>query len=217
MREDIYILGVGNNTIVYIDLAEACGYNVAGLYHYDDSRTGEKVFGYEILGSFMELQSNNKVAGYNFALSQGDNTIRTNTYNSIVALGGNIPNLIHPTAYISRFTTLGKGVVIHANCTIHPDTYIGNNTVFDIASTMCHSSKVEENCFVAPKALIGAYIHIDSFAFIGLGSIIISGKAKEIGKFAYIGAGSVVTKSVKEKETVIGNPAKTYIKKKVLE
>ena len=31
--KDIYILGVGCNTVVYIDLVESCGYRVVGLYH----------------------------------------------------------------------------------------------------------------------------------------------------------------------------------------
>ena len=33
--KDIYILGVGCNTVVYIDLVESCGYRVVGLYHYE--------------------------------------------------------------------------------------------------------------------------------------------------------------------------------------
>ena len=45
MDKTIYILGVGRNTIVTIDLAEACGFVVGGLYHYLDDRTGELLFG----------------------------------------------------------------------------------------------------------------------------------------------------------------------------
>lgn len=38
INKDIYILGVGHNTGVYIDLAQSCGYNVKGLYHYNNER-----------------------------------------------------------------------------------------------------------------------------------------------------------------------------------
>lgn len=46
MNKEIYILGVGHNTSVYIDLAEACGYEIKGLYHYNGDRTGDIEHGY---------------------------------------------------------------------------------------------------------------------------------------------------------------------------
>ena len=39
--KNIYVLGIGHNTPVFVDLAEACGYTIAGLYHYNDDRTGQ--------------------------------------------------------------------------------------------------------------------------------------------------------------------------------
>ena len=38
MNKDIYVLGIGHNTIVYIDLLEQCGYNILGLYNYADDK-----------------------------------------------------------------------------------------------------------------------------------------------------------------------------------
>ena len=73
--KEICILGVGHNTPVYIDLAEACGYNIKGLYHYQEGRTGEIDHGYEILGSFEDLWSLPSLEGMSFALSQGDNMV----------------------------------------------------------------------------------------------------------------------------------------------
>ena len=55
----IYALGIGRNTPVFIDLAEAYGYTIAGLYHYNDDRTGEYDHGFEILGSFEDLYKKN--------------------------------------------------------------------------------------------------------------------------------------------------------------
>ena len=53
--KDIYVLGIGHNTPVFIDLAEICGYTIAGLYHYNDDRTGQVDHGFEIVGSFEYL------------------------------------------------------------------------------------------------------------------------------------------------------------------
>lgn len=53
--KEIYALGVGHNTPVFIDLAESCGYKIAGLYHYNSERTNEFDHGFKILGSFDDL------------------------------------------------------------------------------------------------------------------------------------------------------------------
>ncbi|HAB26481.1 MAG TPA: acetyltransferase, partial [Xanthomarina gelatinilytica] len=35
MKKDIYLIGVGNYTEVIIELAQDCGFNIKGLYHYN--------------------------------------------------------------------------------------------------------------------------------------------------------------------------------------
>ena len=47
--KNIYVLGIGHNTPVFVDLAEACGYTIAGLYHYNDDRTGQVVMTLRLL------------------------------------------------------------------------------------------------------------------------------------------------------------------------
>lgn len=73
--ENIYVLGIGGSTPVLIELAEDCGYNVAGLYHFNDDKTGKIEYGYEVLGSFDDLYSSH-IEGKKFLLTQGDMRIR---------------------------------------------------------------------------------------------------------------------------------------------
>ena len=62
---------------------------------------------------------------------------------------------------------------------------------------------------IGPKALVGAFVHIESLAFIGQASVLVSHKAKKIGSNALIGAGAVVVTTVDEYHVVVGQPAKT--------
>ena len=41
MEKEIFVLGIGIASVVYLEHAEACGYKIAGLYHYTEDRTGE--------------------------------------------------------------------------------------------------------------------------------------------------------------------------------
>jgi UDP-perosamine 4-acetyltransferase len=204
---EIYICGIGHNTPVYIDLVEAIGYHIAGLYHYDDTRTGEIDHGYKILGSFDDLFRQG-LNGKNFALSMGDNTIRAALYKRIVENGGNVPTLIHPSAQISRFAKLGNGVVFHMNVIVHPDVTIGDNSVVSFGSSVSHSSTVGSHCYIAANVLVGAFSNIADNVFIGLGATIVSGKVASIGANAIVGAGACVINSVPENTVVAGVPAR---------
>ncbi|MCF2738734.1 transferase [Bacteroides caecigallinarum] len=208
--KDIYVLGVGHNTIVCIDLVETCGFHVAGLYHFDDSRTGEKYFDYPIIGSFTDLYSKGDLSNMYFVLSQGDNKIRKTVFENIKGLNGNFPSLIHPTAVVSKYSIIGEGVIVHANAVIDPDTKIGNDSVISFNAGICHSSSLGAHCYISPGAIVGAYTKIEDSVFVGLQATIISGKVKVIAEDSIIGASALVNKSVLEKSIMIGNPARKY-------
>ncbi|RHL07438.1 MULTISPECIES: NeuD/PglB/VioB family sugar acetyltransferase [Bacteroides] len=205
--KDIYILGVGHNTVVYIDLIEKCGYHVAGLYHYEKGRTGELYFGYKIVGTHDELFTSD-LSGKQFAISVGDNEIRSRLYNKLRDNAGIIPTLVHPSAIVSRYAQLGQGVIIHANSVISPDVIIGDDSVVSSNDLITHGSRMGAHCFIASNVVLGAYVTMQDYAFIGSGATIISGKVSYIGKGALIGAGAVVTKNVEPNKRVAGNPAR---------
>lgn len=206
--KEIFLLGVGHGTPLFIELAEACGYRVVGLYHYNDERTGEVDHGFPILGSFNNLLNSN-IKGRNFALTMGNMKIKAVISNLLLNLGALIPTLIHPTAIISRFAKVSNcGVLITSYCEVHSDAEIMDGCVLWPQVIIAHDTKLSEYTFCGPKSYVGAYINVERFAFIGQCSVSISGKVCNIGESAIIGAGSVVTKSVPPKTIVKGNPAR---------
>lgn len=205
--KDIYILGVGHNTVVYIDLVESCGYHVAGLYHYEKGRTGDLYFGHKIVGTHEELFASD-LSGKQFAISVGDNNIRSQLYNRLRDNAGIVPTIVHPSAIVSRYAQLGQGVVIHANSVISPDVIIGDDSVVSSNDLITHGSQMGMHCFIASNVVLGAYITMQDYAFIGSGATIISSKVSYIGKGALVGAGAVVTKNVEPNKRVAGNPAR---------
>ena len=210
--KEIYILGIGHNTPVFIDLVEACGYKLMGLYHYTAGLTGRLDHGYPILGTYDDLWQESSLAGKTFALSQGDNRVRKDIYDRIISKGGSVPTLVHPNAYVSRFAKLGSGTVIHVGTVVQPDVIIGENTVVSYNSSITHNTVIGNNCYIAMGAMIGAYVNIEDEVFIGIGANLISGKVDRVGHNAYIGAGALVTKSVEAETVVAGFPAKVIRK-----
>ncbi len=209
MNKEIYALGVGHNTPVFIDLAEACGYKVVGLYHYEAGRTGESDHGIPILGTFKDLFDKKDLTGMNFILTMGDSRIRAEISDTILSYGGEVPTMIHPMAVISRFAQISPvGVYISPFAYIQADTVIGSNTVILSHVNISHSNIIGKNCFIAGASSIGAYTTVEDDVFIGQGVTSISGKVSRIGKGAFIGAGSLLTKDVDANVVMAGSPAK---------
>lgn len=212
--KQIYALGVGHNTPVFIDLAEACGYRVVGLYHYNSDRTGDVDHGFDILGSFDDLFSKGDLSGMNFLLTMGDNKIRTQLSDKIISFGGNVPTLIHPMAVISRFSEISPvGVYISPFTYVQADSIIGRNTVLLSHVNISHTTTIGNSCFIAGGVTIGAYTTVDDFVFVGQGALSISGKVSHIGRDAYIGARCLVTHDVPEGVVFSGTPGRVLRKK----
>lgn len=212
MEKEIYFLGVGHATPIFIELAEACGYTVKGLYHYNDERTGETDHGFPILGSFDDLYQQD-LTGKMFVLTMGNMSIKEEVSKRLLERGATLPTLIHPSASVSRFAEISDcGVLIDKNCEIQSDAIIKEGCVLWSSVMVCHSTTLKPYVFCGPCSLVGAYIEIDSRAFIGQRSLLISGKVYTVGADATIGAGAVVTKPVTAHSIVAGNPARELTK-----
>ena len=209
LNNEIYALGIGHNTPVFIDLAEACGYKVVGLYHYNNERTGDMDHGFKILGSFDDLWNKTTLKGLNFLLTMGDNDIRTEISKKILSLKGSVPTLIHPTAIISRFANISSiGVYISPFTYVQADSSIDSNTILLSHVNISHTTHIGKSCFIAGGATIGAYTTVEDNVFIGQGALSISGKVQIIGKGAYVGARSLLTETVPKYSMVMGSPAR---------
>ena len=208
--KEIYALGVGHNTPVLLELAENCGYKIKGLYHYNESRTGEFDHGFEILGSFDDLFSKRSLDGMSFLLTMGDNEIRTNLSEKIISLGGSVPSLIHPMSIISRFANISPiGVYILPFTFVQADSCIGKNTILLSHVNISHTTTIGNSCFIAGGATIGAYTVMEDYVFIGQGALSISGKVSCIGEHSYIGARALLTKDVNRNDIITGIPGKS--------
>ncbi len=205
----IFILGVGHNTAVLVDLAECCGYQVAGLYHYNEEKNDDSYLDIPILGSYADLFEQDSLLSKNFALSMGDNAIRASLGAKLRAKGAYMPNLLHPQAAVSKYAELGHGNIVCSNATIDPNTIIKNDCIISANSIICHNSQLDDACFIGAGCALGAYVHVKKAAFLGLNAVVVSGKVTSIGEYATIGAGAVVSKNVSEYDTVAGTPARS--------
>ncbi len=126
--------------------------------------------------------------------------------------------------HLSKNSKIGKNCNIGQNVFIGEKVKIGNNVKIQNNVSVYSGVVLKDNVFIGPSVVFTnvkfprSKINqkqkfkntiIENGATIGANSTIVCGI--KIGKDAFVGAGSVVTKNVKNKSMVYGNPAK-YIK-----
>lgn len=119
-----------------------------------------------------------------------------------------------------RIPTLGK-VVIGNNVEIGAHNNVscgsgGNTIIEDYVKTdalvhIGHDVKLHRNVEITAGCIVGGFTNIEEKAYVGINAVLRN--RISVGKNAIIGMGSNVTKSVDNDVTVVGNPARVFIKK----
>lgn len=115
-------------------------------------------------------------------------------------------SIIHPTAYVSPFATLGEGVFVGAMAAVASWARIEDFVILNRAATVGHDSTIGIYCNVGPKAAIASAVLVERAAIVALGANVLEGLRLEEGCF--VGAGALVTKDVPRWKYVVGSPAK---------
>lgn len=110
---------------------------------------------------------------------------------------------------------LGEGVILSPFVTVTSNVRIGRYFHANIYSYIAHNCVIGDFVTFAPAVKCNGNIVVEDNVYIGTGAIIKQGKQDEplvIGRNAIVGMGAVVTKDVPPGVTVIGNPAKPFIR-----
>jgi sugar O-acyltransferase (sialic acid O-acetyltransferase NeuD family) len=113
--------------------------------------------------------------------------------------------IIHPTAIIGQFCTLGEGLIVTPNAKISPNVTIGNFVTL-LGSGIGHDAQIQDFCTITGNCSINGHVFLGEGVFVGSNSCIAPGK--KVGSWALIGMGSMVISNVKSGTKVMGNPAK---------
>lgn len=212
--KDIYIIGTGGFasevTEYILDNSE---YRIKGYFDINDKDYKK----YRYQAPFLINEKNfNFNSNDNVVIAIADNAIRNKIYLALKEKGVNFPNILHKSAFISKFSKIDEGSIICPFVTITSNSNIGKNFQANIYSYIAHDCVIGDNVTFAPSVKCNGSVVIEDDVYVGTGAIIFQGKPNKpiiIGRTAIIGAGSVVTKSVPPGMKIFGNPATELTKK----
>ncbi|MFC7685718.1 NeuD/PglB/VioB family sugar acetyltransferase [Ureibacillus sp. GCM10028918] len=211
MIKKIIIFGTGGNCIDILDIINDINktkftYHCSGFLDDNPEQWGKTIYGVKVLGPLSDAI---KYQTNHFFIN-GIGSERNFYYKENILTGTQIPierfeTLIHPSASVSRMSSLGKGSVVFQNVTITSNVRVGNHVIILPNSVLNHDVIIKDYTCIASGVNISGGVTVNSSCYLGTNSSIIG--SVEIGENSLIGMGSNVLTDVKENSVMVGNPA----------
>lgn len=155
--------------------------------------------------------------GFCFAIGIGEPKVREKVYNKYKML--NYPNLIHPRASFGHLQMSlikeSKGNIITSGVVFTNNIVVGNFGIYNLNTTVGHDCIIGDFVSIMPGVNISGNVELCNHVYLGVGAVILQGdinKKLTVNSKSIVGAASLVTKDVKANVTVIGAPAKEFIR-----
>ena len=137
----------------------------------------------------------------------GDNKARVSKVDLLGKLGYYIPNVVHPTASISKTVFLGgHNIFIGPKVAICADAVISDGVILNTGCTVDHDCYIGRWAHIAPGVHLCGKVNVGLFTLVGVGASVIPGI--KIGSSCIVGAGAAVVKDIPTGKTALGVPAR---------
>lgn len=117
-------------------------------------------------------------------------------------------SIIHPTAVISKWVTIGKGSIVTAGTIITTNIIIGNHAHLNLNTTIGHDCVIGDFFTTAPGVHISGICNFGECVYFGTNSSV--RQSINICDNVTIGMGAIVVKNITEPGIYIGSPAKKF-------
>lgn len=167
--EKLLLVGAGGFGRVVLEHASS-QYDCAFL---DDGDTSV-VNGVSVIGKTSEMEK--FFPEYKLLLvTIGNNTIRERLYKEAAAIGYTFPNIIHRSAYISPYASIGAGCVILNNAVVQNNAKIGDGCILNPGVEAHHDSTIGNYCLIYTNSVIRSLTHVGDRVWIGSTATISTG------------------------------------------
>ncbi len=133
---------------------------------------------------------------------------RRHAFGRLTPWGFVLPPIVHASASVSSFASLGRGAQVLAGAVVNAASGIGEGAIINTGAIVEHDCEVGPSAHLGPRAVIGGNVVVEDGAHVGMGAVVVEGLV--IGAGAFVAAGAVVTRDVPAGVRVAGVPAVAF-------
>lgn len=169
----LLILGAGGHGKVVAEAAEQEG-RWNKISFLDDREDIDSIHDFNIVGKLEEYP--NLTNGYKYAfVAIGNNEKRIELIDKLISYGYNVPVIIHPRAYVSKYSILEAGTVILPGAVVNTDSKVGRGCIININACVDHDCKIEDGVHISSGAVVRSMSTVGKFSLIGAGACVKAG------------------------------------------
>ena len=211
---EIVLIGGGGHARVLLDALRSSGDSRSiGVLDADSERAGSFLYDVPILGNDDLLPELARSGTHIFAISVGgtrENAPRKMLFERARELGLEPLTVIHPTAIVSGWATIGAGCQILPGAIVNPGARLGANVIVNSGAIIEHDCVVGDHAHIATGACLSGGVKVGPLAHVGSGATV--RQLITIGAASVVGSGAVVVKNVAPSAVVAGVPAKELLR-----
>jgi sugar O-acyltransferase (sialic acid O-acetyltransferase NeuD family) len=173
IKKDIILIGGGGHCRSCIDVIELEGkFNIIGIVDLPE-KIGENILNYPIIASDSDLVNFiNKEIYFFITIGQiGSAEKRISIYSKLKSLNVNIPFIISPDSYVSKYSTISRGTIIMHNCIVNACSIIGENCIINNKALIEHDVTIGSHCHISTGAIINGGVNVGEGTFFGSGAV----------------------------------------------
>ncbi len=203
MTATLLVLGCGGHGRVVAEAALECAYrNIAFL---DDSSPEQPPPQGRVLGPLSLIEQTSHEWPTAIA-AVGNGALRLKLFETLRQHGYHTPNIVHPSAVISRSAQLGAGIFIGAGAIVGTGARIDNATIINTGARIDHDCRIGPGSHIAPGATLSGNVRVGARTWLGTGCAVRQGIVIEDD--VLVGVGAAVVSNLPAGETYVGVPAR---------
>lgn len=203
-QKRLAILGASGHGKVVADSALNSGWNVISFYD-DKWPQITSVAEWPIIGDTDKLIKEKSLHD-GVIIAIGNNDQRMRKIKLLKESGLLLLTITHPSAIISKYSSIKEGTVIFPGAVINAFSKIGKGCIINTSATVDHDCLISDGVHISPGANLGGEVTVGEKTWIGIGATIKNGIV--IGKEVIIGAGAAVINDIDDYIICVGVPAK---------
>ena len=148
--------------------------------------------------------------GFLVPIANPHGRIRLARHDMLVDAGLQPITIVHQTTWIAADAEIGVGSQVDAGAVIMANARVGRQCIIGPNTNVSHDAILEDGVDATVGVTICGEVHVGKHVWLG-GACVIRPRLR-IGDDAIVGLGAVVTKNVAAGTTVVGNPARPFVK-----